>query len=70
MCNYLKIHPLVKDKKSLKGYSIFSSGGHLVQWNGTYNYFKIHKKVKAEKSFKGFSIFSSGGHFVQRSGKV
>ena len=34
MCNYFKIHPLVKEKKSLKGFSIFSSGGHLVQKSG------------------------------------
>ena len=29
--NYFKIHLLVQEKKSLKGFSIFSSGGHLVQ---------------------------------------
>ena len=28
--NYFKIHLLVQEKKSLKGFSIFSSGGHLV----------------------------------------
>ena len=27
MCNYFKIHPLVKNKKSFKGFSISSSGG-------------------------------------------
>ena len=35
MCNYFKIHPLVKEKKSFKGFSIFSSGGHLVQQSKT-----------------------------------
>ena len=29
MCNYFKIHPLGKVKKSFKGFSIFNSGGHL-----------------------------------------
>ena len=29
--NYFKIHPLVQEKKSFKGFSIFSSGGHFVQ---------------------------------------
>ena len=33
--NYFKIHLLVKEKKSFKGFSIFSSGGHLVQRSGT-----------------------------------
>ena len=28
--NYFKIHLLVQEKKSFKGFSIFSSGGHLV----------------------------------------
>ena len=32
---YIKIHLLVQEKKSFKGYSIFSSGGHLVQRSGT-----------------------------------
>ena len=32
---YFKIHLLVLEKKSFKGFSIFSSGGHLVQWSGT-----------------------------------
>ena len=27
--NYFKIHLLVQEKKSFKGFSIFSSGGHL-----------------------------------------
>ena len=36
MCNYFKIHPLVKDEKSCKCFfSIFSSGGHLVQRSET-----------------------------------
>ena len=26
---------LVKEAKLFKGFSIFSSGGHLVQWSGT-----------------------------------
>ena len=34
MYNYFKIHPLVKAEKSFKGFSIFSSGGHFVQWSG------------------------------------
>ena len=33
--NYFKIHCLVQEKKSFKGFSIFSTGGHLVQWSGT-----------------------------------
>ena len=32
---YFKIHFLVQEKKSFKGFSTFSSGGHLVQWSGT-----------------------------------
>ena len=32
--NYFKIHLPVQEKKSFKGFSIFSSGGHLVQWSG------------------------------------
>ena len=33
--NYFKIHLLVQEKKLFKGFSIFSSGCHLVQWSGT-----------------------------------
>ena len=33
--NYFKIDALVKEAKSFKGFSVFSSGGHLVQWRGT-----------------------------------
>ena len=33
--NYFKIHHLVPEKKLFKGFSIFSSGGHLVQRSGT-----------------------------------
>ena len=82
--NYFKSHLLVQEKKSFKGFSIFSSGGHLVQRSGTVlailieghprnlpvNYFKIDALVKDEKSFKDFSIFSSGGHLVQPSETV
>ena len=32
--NYFKIHFLVQEKKSFKSFSIFSSGGHLVQRSG------------------------------------
>ena len=32
--NYFKINALVKEEKSFKGFSIFSSGGHLVQRSG------------------------------------
>ena len=32
---YFKIHLLVQEKKSFKGFSFFSSGGHLVQRSGT-----------------------------------
>ena len=32
--NYFKIHHLVQEKKSFKGFSTFSSGSHLVQWSG------------------------------------
>ena len=35
MNNYYKIHPLVQEKKSFKGFSILSSGGHLVQGSET-----------------------------------
>ena len=34
MSTFGKIHPLVKEK-SFKGFSIFSSGGHLIQRRGT-----------------------------------
>ena len=33
--NYFKIHFLIQEKKSFKGFSIFSYGGHLVQWSRT-----------------------------------
>ena len=33
--NYFKIHLLIQEKKSFKGFSIFSSGGSLVQRSGT-----------------------------------
>ena len=33
--NYFKIHLMVQEKKSFKVFSIFSSGGHLVQRSGT-----------------------------------
>ena len=33
--NYFKIHALAKEEKSFEGFSIFSSGGHLVQWRRT-----------------------------------
>ena len=33
MYYYFKIDVLVKEEKSFKGFSIFSSGGHLVQWS-------------------------------------
>ena len=33
--NYFKIHPLVQEKKSFKGFSFFSSGSHFVQRSGT-----------------------------------
>ena len=33
--NYFKIHLLVQEKKLFKGFSILSSGGHLVQRSGT-----------------------------------
>ena len=33
--NYFKIDALVKEDKSFKGFSIFSSGSHLVQRRGT-----------------------------------
>ena len=36
MCNYFKIHQLVNEKKSFKGFSIFNSGGHLVQQSKTF----------------------------------
>ena len=32
---HFKIHILVQEKKSFKVFSIFSSGGHLVQWSRT-----------------------------------
>ena len=31
----IKIHPLVKEEKSFEGFSIFSSGSHLVPPSGT-----------------------------------
>ena len=35
MYYYFKIHVLVKEEKSFNCFSIFSSGGHLVQQSGT-----------------------------------
>ena len=35
MYNYFKIHALAKEEKTFEGFSIFSSGGHLVQWHRT-----------------------------------
>ena len=35
MYNYFKIDALVKEEKLFKGFSIFSSGGYLVQRSGT-----------------------------------
>ena len=35
LCNYFKIHLLVQEKKSFKGFSIFNYGGHFVQRSGT-----------------------------------
>ena len=35
MYNYFKIDALVEEKKSFISFSIFSSGGHLVQWSRT-----------------------------------
>ena len=67
---------------SFKGFSIFSSGGHFVQWSGmifailvkghpwniSVKYFGIGPLVSEEMSFKAFfSNFSSGGNFVQWS---
>ena len=33
--NYFKIHFLIQEKESFKDFSIFSYGGHLVQWSRT-----------------------------------
>ena len=33
--NYFKLHLLVQEKKSFKGFSIFSSGGYFVQQSET-----------------------------------
>ena len=33
--NYFIIHFLIQEKKSFKDFSIFSYGGHLVQWSRT-----------------------------------
>ena len=35
MYNYFKIHALVKEEKSLKGFSIYSPGGHFVKQSRT-----------------------------------
>ena len=35
MYNYFKINIFFQEKKSFKGFSIFSSGGHFVQRSGT-----------------------------------
>ena len=65
----------------LKGFPIFSSGGHFVQRSRTILAIVLdgHPKNISVKLFrnwpiglggdvvKGFSIFSSDGHFVQRS---
>ena len=69
---------------SFKGFSIFSSDRHFVQWSGTIlailieghprnisvNHFEIGLLAWKEMSFKGFSIFSSDGHLAQRSGTI
>ena len=33
--NYFKIHPLVEEEMSFKGYSILNSGGDFIQQSGT-----------------------------------
>ena len=35
LVNYFKIHLLVQEEKSFKGFSIFSSGGQIVRRSGT-----------------------------------
>ena len=69
---------------SFEGFSIFSSGGHLVQWHRTVSAIlvesyprnlpvKLFQNLSTDlekKLFKAFSIYSPGGHFVQQSGTV
>ena len=76
---------LVKEEKSFKGFSIFSSGGHLAQRSGTISTILVdsHLRNIPVKSFQNLStdlaeevlkklisIYSPGGHFVQHSGIV
>ena len=67
-------------------FSVFSSGGHFVQWSKTSLAIlvEVHTRnikifceitLKSEHwprriQFKRFSIFSSGSHFVQQSGTI
>ena len=52
MCNYFKIQSLVKEKKSFKGFSIFSSFG-LDNFDGGLT--KEHSCEIISKSVHGFS---------------
>ena len=68
---------------SLKGFSIFSSGGHFLQPSTTIFAYLVegHSRnismklfedplSKEQISFKSFSIFSSGSHLVYQSGTI
>ena len=79
---FFKIHALAKEEKLFEGFSIFSSGGNLVQWGRTVlailveSYprnlpVKLFQNLSSRRSrLKFFSIYSPGGHFVQRSGTI
>ena len=74
----------VKEVKLFKGFSIFSSGGHLVQWSESLSNFgrqspkeysceiiskSVHPFSRRSRQ-KHISFYSPGGHFVQRIGIV
>ena len=63
--NYLKIHLLVQEKKSFKGFPIFSSGGHLVQGSRTVSAILVegHSRNLPVKFFQSLSS-RLGGEIV------
>ena len=63
--SYFKIHLMVQEKKSFKGFSIFSSGGHLVRRSGTVwvNLVECHPKNLPVKLFQNPSS-GFGGEVV------
>ena len=52
---YFKIHLLVQEEKSFKGFSSFSSAGHLIQQSGTGNFGGGSPKKPSVKLFQSLS---------------